>query len=269
MRLRIRHLPLQLPARPRWGSFEMSTNIRKALCALLPRWVWLRRTMRCGAVVSGPNRAGCGGRGFFIFGEGLEPELENLHHFLREGDVFMDVGANSGVFSMKAARCTGDRGLVIAVEPLPEMFCVLRRNVALNGYQNVRIRNLCAGDHTGIAEFWINFGKPNSASLVCRDTSAKRFQPLSITLDDLSAMEKLERLDYLKIDAEGAESSILTGAARLVREFRPVIQVEETLGIVASLGGYRKWSLPGSPNCLLLPEGHRLCETCTRLGYQA
>lgn len=224
--------------------------------------------MKCGAIVSGQNRPGFGGRGFFIFGEKLEPELNCLHHFLGEGSVFMDVGANSGVFTMKAARCVGPGGLVISVEPLPEMFCVLQRNVGLNGFANVRLRNFCASDRIGLAEFWINFGKPNSASLTRRDQQARKYTPLCITLDELARMESLTRLDYLKIDAEGAEASVLAGAKGLIDRFKPAIQAEETLETVATLSGYRKWAWPGSPNCLFLPNGHRLEETCQSLGFR-
>lgn len=248
---------------------RIDQGIRKALCAVLPRSVWLRRRMKCGAIVTGQNKPGFGGRGFFIFGESLEPELEHLDHFLEAGNVFLDVGANSGVFTMKAATCVGPGGLVVAVEPLPEMFCVLQRNVGLNGYSNVRIRNFCAGDRIGLAEFWINFGKPNSASFTRRDQKARKYTPLCITLDELARLDNLSRLDYLKIDAEGAEASVLAGAAGLLDRFKPAIQAEETLETVATLKGYRKWAWPGGPNCIFLPEGHRAEDICRRLGFRS
>lgn len=242
--------------------------LRKAACALLPQSCWLRRKTKNGAIVSGLNRPGFGGRGFFIFGEALEPELVNLHLFLRPGDVFMDVGANAGVFSMKAARCVQEEGLVIAIEPLPDMFCTIQRNVRLNGFNNFRLRNFCASDRNGIAEFWINFGKPNSASLLQRDPTASRVTPLCLTLDEFMRLEGVQRVDYLKIDAEGAEPQILKGATDLIARFKPVIQVEVTLSDARELAGYEEWKHPGSVNSILLPHGHRLRKTCQQLGYQ-
>lgn len=224
--------------------------------------------MRDGVIVTGRNKPGFGGRGFFVFGEALEPELDFLHHFLRPGDVFVDVGANSGVFSMKAAKCVQAEGSVLALEPLPEMLFTLYRNVALNGFSNVRLRNFCLSDHTGPAEFWINQGRPASAGLVRHDEQAVRFSTLCLRLDELAALEQLDRLDYLKIDVEGAEASILAGAAGSIRQFKPIIQVEVTIGPAAGLEGYVRCAYAGSPNCLLLPRGHRLLETCRRLGYQ-
>jgi FkbM family methyltransferase len=241
--------------------------LRKAACALLPRSFWLRRRTRDGVIVTGLNKAGFGGRGFFVFGEALEPELDFLHHFLRKGDVFVDVGANSGVFSMKAARCVQEEGCVLALEPLPVMLYTLDRNVMLNGFSNVRLRNFCLSDHNGTAELWINHGNPASAGLVRHDKQAARLSTLCFTLDDLAAIEKLSRLDYLKIDVEGAETRILAGASGLIRQFKPIIQVEVTIDPVASPDGYVRCTYPGSPNCLFLPKGHGHLETCRRLGY--
>ena len=67
---------------------------------------------------------------------------------------------------------------------------------------------------------------------------------------------------------EGAETSILAGAAGLIRQFKLIIHVEVTINPVASLDEYVRCTYPGSPNCLLLPQGHRLLEMCRRLGYQ-
>lgn len=241
---------------------------RKVVCALLPGTFWLKRRMRNGVIVTGMNKPGFGGRGFFVFGEALEPELNFLDHFLRKGDVFVDVGANSGVFSMKAARCVQEEGCVLAIEPLPDMLYTLYRNVTLNGFSNVRLRNFCLSDHTGRAEFWINHGRPTCSGLVRHDEKASRFSTLCLRLDELAAIEKLNRLDYLKIDVEGAESRILAGASGLIRQFKPIIQVEVTIDPVATLDEYVQCTYPGSPNCLLLPRGHRLLETCRRLGYK-
>ena len=69
--------------------------------------------------------------------EGIwEPyETSLLLSMLRPGDVFVDVGANIGYFSVLAASVVGDDGAVFAFEPDPDNFRLLRRNVALNGQQ--------------------------------------------------------------------------------------------------------------------------------------
>ena len=227
----------------------------------------MKRRTRDGVVVTGLNKPGYGGRGFFVYGEALESELAHLHHFLRPGDVFLDVGANSGIFSLKAAKCVGEDGIVVALEPLPHMLYTLHRNVVMNRFSNVRIRNFCAGDQTGVTEFWINQGRPASSGLIRLDPQASKVSVLCMKLDDLAALEGLKRLDYVKIDVEGAEDRILAGARELISRFKPVIQVEINKQAAANIAGYRKLSYSGSPNSLLLPEDHRLNAICRDLGY--
>jgi len=60
---------------------------------------------------------------------------------------------------------------------------------------------------------------------------------------------------WLKRRVEGAKTSILAGAAGLIRQFKPIIQVEVTIDPVASLDEYVRCTYPGSPNCVLLPQG--------------
>lgn len=248
---------------------DINITFRKALCFALPRGVWLRRRTHRGVIVTGKNRPGYGGRGFFIFGERLERELDHLHDLIGKGGVFVDIGANVGVFSMKAAHCVGPDGIVVSIEPLPEMVYALHRNAALNGFSNVRIRNFCCSDQTGAVELWFNFGQPNSTSILQRDKSARKLSALSVKLDDLVEWEKLPRLDYLKIDAESAEPLILQGAQATIRRFRPVIQVETSLTGVVPPPDYEVWAHPESINELLVPQNHDILSRLRSFGYHS
>jgi FkbM family methyltransferase len=199
----------------------MNITFRKALCFALPRSVWLRRRTRQGVIATGKNRRGYGGRGFFVFGERLERELDHLHEFIGNGGTFVDIGANVGVFSLKAAHCVGADGIVVSVEPLPERIHALRRNVLLNGFSNVRIRNFCCTDRTEAVDLWINFSQPNATSVLQRDQRARKVSAFGVILDDLVEWEKLPGLDYLKVDAESAESLICRAARRQSAGFVP------------------------------------------------
>ncbi len=250
-------------------SHDINIAFRKALCLALPRSVWLRRRTRQGVIVTGKNRPGYGGRGFFVLGETLEPELDYLHEFIGKGGVFVDIGANVGVFSLKAAHCVGSNGIVISVEPLLEMVHALHRNVTLNNFSNVRIRNFCCSDQTGVMDLWVNFSFPNSTSVLQRDQQARKVSAISVRLDDLVQWEKLSRLDYLKIDAESAEPMILQGGQAAIRQFRPIIQVEATLTAVKPPSNYETWVHPQSINQLLVPEDHGIRSRLKSLGYQS
>ena len=68
-----------------------------------------------------------------------------MQKFLDVNDVVVDVGANTGVYTLKAAKQVGANGLVIAVEPNIEILNVLSLSVKANRFGNVRLRNLCIG----------------------------------------------------------------------------------------------------------------------------
>lgn len=67
-------------------------------------------------------------------------------------------------------------------------------------------------------------------------------------------LEDLTRLDYLKIDAEGAESAILQGGAAVLARFRPIVQVETTKNETKLPDGYRRFRAPDSPNDVFIPK---------------
>jgi FkbM family methyltransferase len=184
--------------------------LRKLRLAVTPRNWLLRTRLDNGALIAGYNRAGWGGRGIYVFRDALEPELASLSRFLKPGFVFVDIGANVGVFTVKAAKEIGESGIVIAIEPFIESARQLSRNINMNRYRNCRVRNFCIGQKTGQMKFYLNKDKPNSFSLI-QDSDADSISVFSVSLNDLCAWEGIVRLDYLKIDAEGAEQMILEG----------------------------------------------------------
>jgi FkbM family methyltransferase len=145
-------------------------------------------------------------------------------------------------------------GIVLSLEPNPEVATMLRRSVQLNGFANVRLRVLCAGDQTGEATLWENYSRPNQFGMLALDESATGVSVLSVRLDDLVRWEKLESVDYIKIDVEGTEDDVLRGASETIDRFRPVIQVEDGIRPVNTLpSNYVQLRLAASPNRLLLP----------------
>jgi FkbM family methyltransferase len=241
--------------------------LKKIRIALTPRSALLRTKLQNGAFLEGYNRPGYGGRGVYVYGDSLEPELYHLQHFLGPGEVFVDVGANVGVFTVKAAKEVGNDGLVIAIEPFLDTALRLSRNVRANGYSNVRIRNLCIGRATEHSRLHLNKDKPNSFSLV-RNGNAESISVLSVSLDNLCRWEQLERLDYLKIDAESAESAVLDGGQETIRRFRPIVQVEITKGNSSLDLDYRRFTVANSMNNLFIPaEKTKAVETALKLGW--
>jgi FkbM family methyltransferase len=248
----------------------MNHFIRKVRVALTPREWLLQSRLSNGALVSGRNRAGYGGRGIYIFGDALEQELEHLEKFLVPDGVLVDIGGNTGIYTIKAAQYFRNHGggTVVTYEPLPEMLAELNHNVSLNKFDNVRLRSFCLGAEPGTADFWINFNRPASSGLVSRDPQARRQSMLVLRLDDVFPLEKLTRLDYVKIDVEGAEALVVAGAMETFRKYRPIIQMETMhLDAELDLPDYAAWQCPGGPNKLCVPVENPKNEVARQLGW--
>jgi FkbM family methyltransferase len=102
----------------------------------------------------------------------------------------------------------------------------LHRSVKANGLTNLRLRNFCVGERKSADLVWMNYRKPVMFSLVKADDGAEAFSSLTLTLDELFAWEALDRLDFLKICAEGAEAQVLRGARQTITKYRPILQIE-------------------------------------------
>ncbi len=171
---------------------------------------------------------------------------ERLPQFApRAGGVVLDVGANIGLFSLRHARA-GAR--VYAVEPHPEAFARLERNLAANGLGQRVTALPCA---LGAAEGWARLrgGRATPLTRVIPDRSgAVRLR----TLDALAAELGLARIDLLKLDVEGAEVEVLRGARRVLPMVeRLVLEVHaparlDALRALAAAAGLRQVYAEGS-----------------------
>lgn len=148
-------------------------------------------------------------------------ETAVLKAVLRPGDVFVDVGANWGYFTLLAAHRVGAGGRVVSLEPDPRLFPVLAENVARNGLAQVLPLQVAASDAEGsmrLAGFDEAGGNSGLSRLVPGDgpVAGPVFdvptRPLDALLDELG----LGRVDVLKMDIEGAEGLALRGLARLL-----------------------------------------------------
>ncbi len=162
----------------------------------------------------------------------FEPnELAFLARILRPGMVFVDAGANEGLFTVLAGRAVGAGGVVIAVEPSPRERARLERNVARNRLTHVRVRHEALLDVPGTAVLRVadleHAGQNTLGNFVydvVREDASISVD--CVTLDQLVEEEGVDRVDVLKIDVEGAEMKVLVGADRLLSRLRPVVLLE-------------------------------------------
>lgn len=139
----------------------------------------------------------------------------------RKGDVVLDCGANIGVFTRKALAA-GAR-LVVAIEPTPLTLVCLRRNFEREIAEG-RVSVVPKGVWNRVDTLELaSEGEGNSVgnSLVLgRNLPGKINVPLT-TIDLLVVELRLDRVDFIKMDIEGAEKQALTGATEAIRKFRP------------------------------------------------
>jgi FkbM family methyltransferase len=216
-----------------------------------------------GVVTHGPARGlriDATGTAFsFALGTWGEAEQDLLAEHLRPGDVFYDVGAHIGSLSLLAARLVGPAGHVVAFEPSPENAAQLRRNVDLNGFENITVVEAAVSSRAGLARLDLRREERVKARLV-GSAEPRRDGVVSVrtvSLDGWRAEESFPLPSFLKIDVEGAEMAVLHGADEVLRASRPVmlVEVHPTVGPAFAEYleerllplGYRATSLTGGP----------------------
>jgi FkbM family methyltransferase len=163
-------------------------------------------------------------------GDWFEEEMEFWRDWLKPGMTVIDVGANVGVYTFSAATRVGSTGKVLAVEPFSGCVRCLEETVRINGFDWVTICDGAASDRQGTARLSLSSASELN-ELVMDDREGGSFDEVAcFTLDRLFEQENLERVDMIKIDAEGHELSILAGSKRISSEFSPVILYENIAG---------------------------------------
>ena len=139
---------------------------------------------------------------------------------LSRGDVFFDVGANVGFYTLLAARAVGPTGRVVAFEPHPENVAALERNVLLNGFENVVVVPKAASGGAGRA--LLEAGNRATAKL----GAPRGLEVETIALDDFVTAHPDLRPAVVKIDVEGHELDVLEGFRRTLEQSAPILLCE-------------------------------------------
>jgi len=192
------------------------------------------------------------GRSLDRYGEWCEAELDLLRPILTAGDVVVDVGANVGTHTVAFGAAVGPSGKVIAIEPQGRVHDLLTANAAANGLRQVSCLRAAAGASVGTVRIrTIDVEQASNVGGVAVDTAhtegdagAGEEVPM-VTIDSL----ELASCKLLKVDVEGLEVAVLTGAAATIARCQPVLFVEndtverspELLAAVRGLGYDAYW----------------------------
>jgi FkbM family methyltransferase len=155
---------------------------------------------------------------------------EVLAQHLSRGDVFYDVGANVGFFSLMAARLVGVAGIVYAFEPVPANLTVLTANISLNQFKNIIVVPKAVARNNSRLHLIIT-QHPGGAKLATVGTPLNSRIKTVVPVDVISLDEWLQESNarpptLVKIDVEGAEFQVIQGMQEIIRCFRPKIVYE-------------------------------------------
>lgn len=175
------------------------------------------------------------GKGFF--------EVNLFNYFLnniKEDMIVIDVGAHIGSYAKLMSKLVGENGKVHSFEPTLRTFNILKENT--KDKANIIINNLALMDKAGEIEFedygpkysYYNGFKKREKEASVKKLKTQKIKVKATTLDDYFKENNINKCDFIKIDAEGAESLILQGMTNILKEIKPIISIE--------VGGGEEWN---------------------------
>lgn len=210
---------------------------------------------------------------YYLYGYNkLEVSVSNvINKILNEGDVFIDVGAYIGYYSILARESVGDTGKVIAFEPHPENYKRLLKNIRLNSWDNVIAENIALSDKKEKV-YLSPFLNSDFTSFSIIPSKGEFVEVEAIPFDEYAKKHNVKP-DLIKIDAEGAEFKILKGMKETLQKYHPIIICEIHPQHLSKLGidvttlftylqeyGYRFSLIKDKPLRLTIEEIVRTCQ---------
>ena len=189
------------------------------------------------------------GRSLQVYGEYSELEGRLFTRLLNPGQVVIEAGANIGAHTIHLARLVGPKGRVLAYEAQRVIYKILCANVALNALSSVGCFHAAVGDRKGRLKVpALDYNtEANFGGVTLRGVRAGEAVPV-IPLDSVA----LPSLRLIKIDVEGMEIEVLSGARRIIASHRPLLYVENDreensqrlMRLIHELGYRMWWHLP-------------------------
>jgi len=176
---------------------------------------------------------------FFTIEEIYSRKVYDEVFFPQKDWIIVDVGANFGIYALRASKMVGKNGLVIAIEPEPLNFKILKQHARINRITNIRLINSAIGDRVGTVNLYLNGNASHSIKQPGYD--GKYAKVPIVTLDHVIKLLKINHVDLLKIDAEGAELDVLIGLnklqpKRIVMEYHGQENAQKVSILLKSLG---------------------------------
>jgi FkbM family methyltransferase len=169
------------------------------------------------------------GESFDKYGEFSENEVEIFRRFCGPDDIVIDIGANIGAHTLALADCVGSDGFIFSFEPQRVVHQNLCANVAINSLQNVKCENLALADMSGftvLPSFDYNL-KNNYGGVEAINPGISLGEKVQVMpLDRYFQFFEWPPIKFMKIDVEGMEQKVLSGAQETLKACQPLLYVE-------------------------------------------
>lgn len=141
---------------------------------------------------------------------------------VKSGDVFLDVGAHVGKYALQVAKVVGENGLIIAIEPNPENYLALTKNISINKIENILAYNIAGWHKDCKMKLFI-------AEKAGRHSLKENKGCLGSVLVEAKALDNIIKgikVNWIKLDVEGAEYEVLQGLENALKEYKPQLIIE-------------------------------------------
>lgn len=194
---------------------------------LWDRFSWRKKDFQCrtifGSIMNG-NTKDLIQSYLYYFGVWEPHTTRWIEKTLKEGDVFIDVGANIGYYSLLASKLVGSSGSVVAIEAAPWIHALAVAHLKLNGCTNVRAVSVAASAKRGRLRVYPgpeeNLG---NTTTVPRDGESVEVDALP--LSDILTEREISAARIVKIDVEGAERDVMQGLIPILARLRPDAEI--------------------------------------------
>ncbi|GAB4544486.1 MAG: FkbM family methyltransferase [Pleurocapsa sp.] len=158
-----------------------------------------------------------------------EMPIQNIFtQHLNPGDVFYDIGANVGFFTVIAAKLVGNTGKVYSFEPGEGNAKSVRHNAALNNFTQVKVIEKAVSHTPGEGQLLLakySGGHALATADAPPDLAGKVTVDI-VSIDDLIAKQEIAPPNFVKVDVEGAELDVLRGMKETIKTYKPTIIYE-------------------------------------------
>jgi FkbM family methyltransferase len=183
-------------------------------------------------------------REILAWGVWEKPNTDLILGSLREGSVMFDVGAHIGYYSVLGSKVVGPSGKIVSVEPNPQTLTRLRKDLELSHASNVVVEDVACTDKETTLTFYEASIRNTGASSISESNARNADHGDAVpsvtvrgrTLDSIVQELGLQRVDFVKIDVEGAEVQVLRGMKDTLAKFHPHMLIEMKPAQLESMG---------------------------------